>query len=136
MQTRREFIAAGVGFVGCSLIPNSRAQSRRQTVISGRKIKTIDIHAHCAVPEAMALMNLKIGGPTFRPDLGIPATVGERLAAMDAQGIDIEALSINTYWSKADRDVAEKLIRIQNVKLAELCGQHPDRFVAFASVAL
>src|SRR5262249_10083939 len=133
---RRDFLAAGVAFVGCSLAPSAHAQSRRQTVISGRKIRTIDVHAHCAVPEAMALMNLKMGGPTFRADLPIPASVTERLAAMDAQGIDVQALSINPYWSKADRDVAEKLIRIQNEKLAELCGQHPDRFVAFASVAL
>ena len=132
MTTRREFVA----FVGCSLLPAAHAQSRRQTVVSGKKIKVVDIHAHCAVPEAMALMNLKIGGPTFRPDLAIPSTVAERLAAMDAQGIDVEALSINAYWSKAERDVAEKLIQIQNEKLAEICGQHPDRFVAFASVAL
>jgi aminocarboxymuconate-semialdehyde decarboxylase len=32
--------------------------------------------------------------------------------------------------------VAEKLIRMQNQSLAEACGAHPDRFVAFASVAL
>jgi aminocarboxymuconate-semialdehyde decarboxylase len=96
----------------------------------------IDVHAHCAVPVAMAVMGLKMGGPTFRPDLPVPASVSERLATMDAQGIDVQALSINTYWSKAERDVAEKLIRLQNEQLAELCGKYPDRFVAFASVAL
>src|SRR5262245_51951258 len=136
MQTRRDFLAAGVAFVGCSLAPSTHAQSRRQTVISGRKIKTIDVHAHCAIPEAMAVMGLKMGGPTYRADLPMPASVTERLAAMDAQGIDMQALSINAYWYKAERDVAEKLIRIQNEKLAEVCGAHPDRFVAYASVAL
>lgn len=136
MQTRRDFLTGGIAFVGCSLISGAHAQSRRQTVISGRKIKVIDVHAHCAVPEAMALMNLKIGGPAFRADLGIPATVAERIAAMDAQGIDVQALSVNAYWYNAERDVAEKLIRIQNEKLAETCAAHPDRFVAFASVAL
>ena len=55
---------------------------------------------------------------------------------MDEQGIDVEALSINPYWYEADRDVARELIRIQNEKLAEACAAHPDRFVAFASVAL
>src|SRR5262245_62276235 len=55
---------------------------------------------------------------------------------MDEQGIDVEALSINPYWYKADRDVARDLIRIQNEKLAEACAANPDRFVAFASVAL
>jgi aminocarboxymuconate-semialdehyde decarboxylase len=62
--------------------------------------------------------------------------VGDRLRAMDAQGIDVEALSINPYWYTADRDVAQALIRIQNEGLAEGCAAHPDRFVAFASVAL
>ena len=55
---------------------------------------------------------------------------------MDEQGIDVEALSINAYWYKAERDVAQKLIALQNEKLAEFCAAHPERFVAFASVAL
>jgi aminocarboxymuconate-semialdehyde decarboxylase len=55
---------------------------------------------------------------------------------MDEQGIDVEALSINPYWYTADRDLARQLIRIQNEKLAEACAANPDRFVAFASVAL
>jgi aminocarboxymuconate-semialdehyde decarboxylase len=46
------------------------------------------------------------------------------------------ALSINPYWYKAERDVAEAVIKLQNEKLAELCASKPDRFVAFASVAL
>jgi aminocarboxymuconate-semialdehyde decarboxylase len=60
----------------------------------------------------------------------------DRLRAMDEQGIDVEALSINPYWYGADLDVARELIRIQNEALAEACAAHPERFVAFASVAL
>jgi aminocarboxymuconate-semialdehyde decarboxylase len=45
-------------------------------------------------------------------------------------------LSINPYWYKADRDLARQIIRIQNEKLAEACAALPDRFVAFATVAL
>src|SRR5258705_6933021 len=55
---------------------------------------------------------------------------------MNEQGIDMEALSINPFWYKAERDVASQVVKIQNEKLAELCAAHPDRFVAFASVAL
>ena len=55
---------------------------------------------------------------------------------MDEQGIDMEAISINPFWYKADRDVAEALIKLQNEKLAELVAAHPDRFVAFATVAM
>src|SRR5262249_8839008 len=42
----------------------------------------------------------------------------------------------NPYWYTADRDVARELIRIQNETLAEICAAQPDRFVAFATVAL
>jgi aminocarboxymuconate-semialdehyde decarboxylase len=55
---------------------------------------------------------------------------------MDEQGIDVQALSINPNWYKADRDLAREVCRIQNEKLAEACAAHPERFVAFATVAL
>jgi aminocarboxymuconate-semialdehyde decarboxylase len=79
----------------------------------------------------MALLGLQVATPTL-----LMAQPAERLRAMDEQGIDVEALSINPYWYKAERDVAKELIRIQNEKLAEVCGANPERFVAFASVAL
>ena len=55
---------------------------------------------------------------------------------MDEQGIDVEALSINPFWYAADRDLAARLVSIQNENLASICAEHPDRFVALASVAL
>jgi len=117
--------------------PGARAQpGRREVVVNGKRVKTVDIHAHCAVPEALALMNLKLQGPGLRPDLDMESAVDLRLMAMDAQGIDMEALSINPNWYKVERDLAEKIISIQNEKLAEACAKHPDRFVAFATVAL
>jgi aminocarboxymuconate-semialdehyde decarboxylase len=60
----------------------------------------------------------------------------DRLREMDEQGIDVEALSINAIWYAAERDLASRVIKIQNEHLHELCVAHPDRFVAFASVAL
>ena len=64
------------------------------------------------------------------------SNVSDRIAEMDAEGIDVEALSINPYWYRAERDAAAELIKIQNEKLAEFCAATPDRFVAFATVAL
>jgi aminocarboxymuconate-semialdehyde decarboxylase len=146
MSTRREFLQIGAGalaglaFVGCDLfaVTPARAQTRRREVmVNGRRVKTVDVHAHCAVPEALALMNLKIGpGTPLPPLLHMVTQVSDRLRAMDEQGIDVEALSINPYWYKADRDLAKQIIKVQNEKLAEACAAHPDRFVAFASVAL
>src|SRR5881296_101229 len=140
MNTRREFIEesagamAGIAFVGCGLADAASAQAqtrRREVVVNGRRVKTVDVHAHCSIPEAMALMNLKVA-----PEALLMAKASDRIRAMDEQGIDVEALSINPYWYKAERDVARELIRIQNEKLAEACAANPDRFVAFATVAL
>jgi aminocarboxymuconate-semialdehyde decarboxylase len=134
MSNRREFLgaAAGVVFTGCGLLDAAPQLAspvkRRQVVVNGRRIKTVDVHAHCAVPEAAKLMNRDVSGQD--------APLEDRLKAMDAQGIDMQALSINAFWYGTDRDVATKLIQIQNERLAELCAAHPDRFVAFASVAL
>ncbi len=142
MTTRREFLraTAGLVFVGCHLTaasaPAHAQPRRREVVVSGKRVKTVDVHAHCAVPEALALMNLKLGGPSLRPDLDMATQVAVRLRAMDEQGVDVQALSINPNWYKADRDLARQVIRIQNEKLAEACGANPERFVAFATVAL
>ncbi len=144
-MTRRDFMedagVGGIAFVACGLqggVGGASAQPRRrEVVVNGKRVKTVDIHAHCAVPDAMALMGLKVTGQPNLPNVLVMATnVADRLRAMDEQGIDVEALSINPYWYKADRDVATKLITIQNEKLAEACAANPDRFVAFASVAL
>src|SRR5262245_9898468 len=125
---------SGIAMVGCGATTSPTAQAkggRREVVISGRRVKTVDVHAHCAVPEAIGLM-----GQTLESSALLMSSTQERLAAMDAQGIDVEALSINPYWYKADREVARELIRIQNERLAEFCAANPERFVAFASVAL
>ena len=145
MVTRRDFLHATAGaitglvFTDCQLgiVPAARAQARRrEVVVNGKRVKTVDIHAHCAVPEALALMNLKLAGPSLRPDLDLDAELAVRLKAMDEQGIDMEALSINPNWYGLDRDVAQKVINLQNERLAEVCAKHPERFVAFATAAL
>jgi aminocarboxymuconate-semialdehyde decarboxylase len=143
MSTRREFLGqaaglAGVCFTGCGLLgPHAHAQGARRTItVGGRRMKVIDVHAHASVPAAMALVGEKVGVGGNRADLVVPETLDQRLAAMDSQGIDMEALSINTYWYNTEREVAAKLCQIQNEKLAEVCAKHPERFVAFASVAL
>jgi aminocarboxymuconate-semialdehyde decarboxylase len=139
MTTRREFIkdaagaVAGIAFTGCSLINAAQAAQpaakRRHVVVKGRRVKTVDVHSHCVIPEAMALMGLKVAPSSL-------VVADDRMQEMDRQGIDVEALSINPFWYKAEREVATQLIKVQNEKLAELCAAHPERFVAFASVAL
>jgi aminocarboxymuconate-semialdehyde decarboxylase len=146
MATRREFLKdtagtmAGIAFTGCGLLDAApvRAQAkpagrRREVVVGGRRVKTIDVHAHCVIPEAVALMGRKL--EQFRgPGMAIVAQ--DRMREMDEQGIDVEALSINPFWYRAERDLAAQVVKIQNEKLSALCAAHPDRFVAFASLSL
>jgi aminocarboxymuconate-semialdehyde decarboxylase len=134
---------AGIAFIGCAMTgvaaPPAAAGSepapgrarRREVAVAGKRVKTVDIHAHCIVPEAAAV----IGHPLEAPGL-LWSNLADRIAEMDAERIDVEALSINPYWYRAERDAAAELIRIQNEKLAEFCATTPDRFVAFATVAL
>lgn len=134
---------SGLGFVGCALQSPSTADGpqsgnaahthtkRREVVVNGTRVKTVDIHAHCAVPEAMAVID------KHDPPGGLlMSDLDTRLTAMDTQGIDVSALSINPYWYHAERDAAAELIRIQNETLVEICAATPDRFVAFATAAL
>jgi aminocarboxymuconate-semialdehyde decarboxylase len=104
---------------------------RREVVVAGKRVKTVDIHAHCCVPKAKAV----IKHPLEAPGLLMEDT-GARIAAMDSQGIDVECLSINPYWYKAGKDEAAEVIRLQNETLVEFCAKQPDRFVAFATAAL
>jgi aminocarboxymuconate-semialdehyde decarboxylase len=152
---------AGIAFTGCDLLsaarPRAQAQARpaprgkararpagrrreavmtsrrREVVVAGRRVKTIDVHAHCVIPEALALLGLTLEG---QRGPGMEEVGPRRMREMDAQGIDMEALSINPQWYRAERDLAAQVVRIQNERLAEFCGTYPDRFVAFASVAL
>ena len=103
-------------------------------MVGGRRFPTIDIHAHVVVPEATALLGRKTDADDASLIDGTMAA--ERFARMDEWGTDMQALSINPTWYSAERDVVTQVIKLQNEKLAELCAKYPDRFVAFASVAL
>ena len=129
MYTRRTFCRQMVGgFAGIVGMQAARP-TRRQVSVGSRRVKTIDFHAHCEVPGVREIMGGKTGTG--------PLMIGpERLQQMDAQGIDIEVLSINPFWYGTDREVSRKLIQAQNEKLAALCAANPERFVGLATVAL
>lgn len=137
MSVVGDLLMSGIGFVGCALgsvqptPPPAADARRREVVVSGRRVKTVDIHAHCIVPAAAALINHPLEAPGLLMD-----DISARIAAMDAQGIDVECLSINPYWYRAERDVAAEVIRVQNETLMAFCAANPDRFTAFATVAL
>src|SRR5690606_4470705 len=113
--------------------PGGATPARREVAVGGRRVKVIDVHCHCIIPEAHEMLGLP---PTGQRGPGIDQVGERRIREMDEQGIDVEALSINPVWYRAERDLAETVVRIQNERLAEYCATYPDRFVALASVAL
>jgi aminocarboxymuconate-semialdehyde decarboxylase len=143
MTTRRDFlkaggtaVASGIMFCSCGMLRSAHAQQQRLPVmINGKRIKTIDVHAHCMFREASELLG-PIPQSTVRGSEEAIIEIEKRLAAMDAQAIDMEVLSVNPNWYGRDRDLAAQVVKIQNEKMAELCAAKPDRFAGFASLTL
>ena len=148
MTTRRDFLKAGVGatagiaFCSCGVLQSAHAQAparqKLPVMVNGKRVKTIDVHAHCLFHEAVNLMGAEAAG-VMPPTKGAQEhfiVIEQRLKAMDAMGIDMEVLSINPFWYGKDRDTAAAIVKMQNEKLAELCAARPERFAAFASLSL
>ena len=142
MSNRRDFLkgAAGVVFTSCGILDQrlaaqpARSQKKQQPVVGGKRVKSIDVHAHVMIPEAVEMLGRKLEPGNDNVIAG--ATAEERFKIMDEWGIDMQALSINANWYDAPRDIAEKMIELQNQKLSEIVAKYPNRFVAYASVAL
>ena len=142
MTNRRAFCRTVAGAAGALVLAPPfhavRAQeARRQVTIGGRRVKVIDIHCHCVIPEAAEVVKntplAKAGGGGGGNQVLGP----QRLALMDKTGVDVQALTINGFWwYAADRDLAQRIVQAQNEGLAKWVKTHPDRFVAMASVAL
>ena len=138
MLRRREFIRQATLAVGgaCAATQGlSARQQRRAVSVGGRRVRVIDAHAHCVIPVQHITRGTpleKFGGP------GNGALGPERLRIMDQQGVDVQVLTINSgfFWYAADLDLARAICREQNEGLAKWVAQHPDRFVATATVAL
>jgi predicted TIM-barrel fold metal-dependent hydrolase len=148
--TRRSFLkcttaaaATGVVFCSCGLL-EARAQQTAGShslpvSVDGKKVRTIDVHSHCHFREVEQFLT-----PEEAKGLTPPVNhaenafiqVEKRLAAMDSQAVDMEVLSINPFWYGKDREIAGKIVKLQNEKLAELCASQPNRFAAFASLTL
>ncbi len=160
-SNRREFLkgalvaGAGISFVGCNsthAVADTTQVARdpdtlqsdfsRPVMVNGKRMLTVDIHAHTEVAAVWPLIegNAALDGANpYGPNPLTGATdLDVRMAAMDAMGIDVQALSISVgqYFHWADRDLAAKIVRVQNEKLAEVNAAHPDRFVPIGAVAL
>ncbi|MGD0906656.1 MAG: amidohydrolase family protein [Candidatus Acidiferrales bacterium] len=152
MPNRRDFLksiagaSAGMIFVGCSVCDARAARiptlaqandvaKRREVMVGKRRVKTVDVHCHVSVPGVLDV--IKGTNVTRRPSPYNSDDLTEgRIQSMDKMGIDVQAVSINPFWYNADKDLAIRVIDFQNERMSAICAKHPDRFVAFAAVAL
>ncbi|MFG3138618.1 amidohydrolase family protein [Streptomyces sp. NPDC048211] len=119
---------------------------------------TIDVHAHVLLPEVEALVAglpghaeakqldarrngpaaLAVSGPMVGERIPKLTDVAARLAAMDAQGVDVQLVSPSPshyhYW--ADEGTAEKVYRTANEATATHCAAAPDRLHGLGLVPL
>jgi aminocarboxymuconate-semialdehyde decarboxylase len=136
MTSRRAFLktVAAFPFLQIGVAP----RKRRELSIAGHRVKTVDAHAHCFVPEVWDLVKDTPLATQARGNLTGNIALGnpQRLIDMDAQGIDYQAINVNAWGYSAERALARDLVKLQNEKISEWCAKHPDRFVGMATVAL
>ena len=136
MQSRRNFLSAVAMAAGMLAVkPAAWAQGRKEVWIAGKRVKTVDIHAHASIQAVEEV----IRGTSVERSIGGPRLLEpSRLTLMDEWGIDVSAISANQYWWYAadDRSLARDIIRVQDEGFAAWVERYPERFVALTSPAL
>ncbi|MFJ8935087.1 amidohydrolase family protein [Streptomyces sp. NPDC102365] len=121
-------------------------------------VPTVDVHAHVLLPGVEALVDgapglaearaldacrngpaaLAVNGSMIRERVPRLTDVTARLAAMDAQGVDVQLVSPSPshyhYW--AGQDTAEKVYRLANEATAAHCSAAPERLRGLGIVPL
>ena len=119
---------------------------------------TLDMHCHLLVPEVEALVGsherkqaetaaqvAAMGAAShahnqsMRVQIAARLTdVNQRLEDMDRLGIDVQVLSPSPtqYYYWADEALAERLVETQNVRIAQVCMERPQRFIGLGAAAL
>ena len=120
------------------------------------RAQVVDIHCHVSLPELESTLagrfrpeydpfSFHAGAVSNRynadhfadiiPKLSEPAL---RLEDMDRMGVDVQAISVAPpqyyYWTEPD--LGEKLARRLNERIAEICRQHPTRFVGLGTLPM
>ncbi len=143
MENRRQFVktlargVAGTLAAGAAIVDVARAQAvvtRREIRLNGKRMKVVDVHAHATFAEVADVVK---DGPLAKFARAGRPLGNDRIQELDKRGIDVQALSVNTFWwYQADRDLATKIVETQDTGLSKWCAAHPDRFVGLTSPAI
>src|SRR3977135_2005487 len=104
MTTRRDFLKADTAAVTTGIVsrscglrqradPQQPVRKKLPVTVGGKRVKTIDVHAHCHFREAGAFLGADAAAVQLPPVNGAAEAfieVDKRLAAMDAQAVDME----------------------------------------------
>ncbi len=104
-------------------------------------MRTIALEEHITTPDIVKAAQMSMSGtvPAFLQALSAKLLdVGDgRIADMDAARIDLQVLSVSANTvDKLDSTTANALSRDANDRMAAAVQAHPDRFAAFATLAL
>ena len=146
-MNRRAFLkSTGVAFCSCALGRSAKAFAlqRRQVVVGGQRVRTIDMHAHVFIDEAWPLVKDfpqtdKAMANLGRSPMAIDqASMDRRFRQMDGMGIDVHVISVHPsqFLYFLEPDLAARIVKMQNEKIAALVAAHTDRFVGFGNISL
>lgn len=104
-------------------------------------MRIITLEEHFSTPEFLeAMAEVRQGDPVvdmWRANRDKLFDVGkDRIADMDAAGIDVQVLSLSGSLDKLNPAIATGLARDINDRLADAVRANPERFAAFATLAL
>jgi len=121
-------------------------------------VPTVDVHAHAVIgpafglageqPEARAAQEVEaswFGEASTRVNrqqiqrlVPLLTDLGARLEVMDRSAVDVQLVSPSPqhYHDWADAPMSQRLTRMVNEGLAELCAQRPDRLAGLGTVGL
>jgi uncharacterized protein len=146
-MNRRDFIyAASVGAASATMPTMTVAQGndeiRTDAPRVGAKLRTITLEEHFATPAWVAgpgqgfVERMRNTGARGLRTLELLQDVGDtRIAAMDAAGIDMQVLSLNSPGvEQADVEEQVAIARDANDFIAEVAKTYPKRFACFAAL--
>lgn len=103
-------VVGGIPLAGCIVLDTARRQSVADPIVApetysapgpmlidAERVRTVDIHAHCDVSEALALLGA------------------------DANGVIPPVKGVKEHFI-VDRALSERIVHVQNEKIAELCA--------------
>jgi aminocarboxymuconate-semialdehyde decarboxylase len=143
-------------FHTCGADGPAAGHSARPKSSDGSKTLTVDIHCHCQCYPVSRMMAdeaeraghaaLAFGNQltksvnegqlkTIQPKM---QSLDQRVADMDAMGVDVQAISVPPYqfYYWADPDAGREAARALNDHLAETVASRPERLVALGTVPL